>query len=132
MRYLKVEDILEYEETPNWDFFLQRFTEDEADILMAYTWGVFDPNNTSRQCMYIYDQGFTGKSVFQSALASVLGTDLIGVVQKDSLSNQFGFSKVWDKRLIMVPDNKNKRITVVNLAMVRNTIQKKCSLFAKT
>jgi hypothetical protein len=42
-------------------------------------------------------------------MASLLGENLIASVQKSSLTNQFWADKLWDKRLIMYPDCKNRR-----------------------
>lgn len=93
---------------PTWDKYMLRYTKDEADVFKAFIWSIFDAKNTGRQLLYIYDaQGFSGKSVLTNAIASVLGEEIVTALQKDSLSNQFAFSKIWNKRLAIIDDNKN-------------------------
>lgn len=93
---------------PTWDHYMMRYTKDEGDVFKAFIWGIFDAQNSGRQLLYIYDpHGFSGKSVLTNAIASVLGEDIVTGLQKDSLNNQFAFSKIWNKRLAIIDDNKN-------------------------
>lgn len=93
---------------PTWDKYFKRFRPDEARVIRAFVWSIFKADNTGRQMLYIYDpDGFSGKSVFEKAIASGLGETLVAALQKDSLSNQFSMSKVWNKRLVVIDDNKN-------------------------
>jgi len=110
MRYLNLEKLGVAGECPNWDFFLKRFTEPEQKAFMAFIYSIFDSENTGRQCLYICDRGFTGKSVITNVIAEYLGQDLVASIQKNSLDNNFGLAKVWDKRLVVIDDNKNKNI----------------------
>ena len=92
---------------PAWDEFTSRFTPDEADVFRAFVWSIFDAENRGRQCLYIYDCGYSGKGVVFDAIAHYIGSDLHAALSKDSAINQFAYSKVWDKRLVTVGDNKN-------------------------
>ena len=92
---------------PTWDKYLKRYTSDEQDVLMAFIWSIFDVSNNGRQMLYICDNGYTGKSAMLNAIAEYLGHELVMTLQKDSLNNQFSLAKIWDKRLVMTPDNKN-------------------------
>lgn len=94
-------------EHPAWDEFTSRFTPDEADVFRAFVWSIFDAENKGRQCLYIYDRGYSGKGVVFDAIAHYIGSDLHAALSKDSAINQFAYSKVWDKRLVTVGDNKN-------------------------
>ena len=94
-------------EHPAWDEFTSRFTPDEADVFRAFVWSIFDAENRGRQCLYIYDRGYSGKGVVFDAIAHYIGSDLHAALSKDSAVNQFAYSKVWDKRLVTVGDNKN-------------------------
>ena len=94
-------------EHPAWDIFLKRMSVDEAEVFKAFVYSVFDAENRGRQALYLYDGGYSGKSCALNAFMEILGFGLCAAVQKESLNNQFGFSKVWDKRLVIYPDNKN-------------------------
>jgi len=109
LHYIDLDTVLDYEhEHPTWVQYFKRFSEDDARVLRAFIWSIFDAGNTGRQLLYIYDKdGFSGKSVLMSAIASVLGETLVAALQKDSLNNQFSMAKIWDKRLVIIGDNKN-------------------------
>lgn len=94
--------------TPAWDAFLQRMTEDEQDVFKAFVYSIYDAKNFGRQFIYFFDAGYSGKSCALSAIAEGLGKGLYASIGKESLNNQFGMSKVWDKRLVVYPDNKNR------------------------
>ena len=111
LNYLNLDAIVSDTPCPTWEFWLKRFTEDEAKVFMAYVWSIFDAGNTSRQLLYIYDKdGFSGKSVVLNAIFNGLGEDLCVALQKDSLSNQFAMAKIYGKRLITIDDNKNPNL----------------------
>ena len=97
-------------ETEAWGRFLKKMTPEEGDVFKAFIWSIFDARNHGRQILYLYDDGYSGKSAVMKAIQEALGTRLCGAVQKDSMSNQFAFSKVWDKRLVTIGDNKNTHL----------------------
>lgn len=110
--HIDLEKILDTENPhPTWDKYLRRFTEDEVKVIEAFVWSIFKADNTGRQMLYFYDpDGFSGKSVFEKAIASGLGEGLVAALQKDSLNNQFSMSKIWNKRLVVIDDNKNPNL----------------------
>lgn len=110
--HIDLDKLLDYDNPhPTWDHYLLRFREDERKVIRSFVWSIFDSNNTGRQMLYIYDpDGFSGKSVLTKAISFGLGQHLVAAVQKDSLNNQFSMSKVWDKRLIVIDDNKNPNL----------------------
>lgn len=96
---------------PTWDKYLLRFRADERSVIRAFVWSIYKDDNTGRQMLYIYDpDGFSGKSVFEKAIASGLGDSLVAALQKDSLNNQFSMAKIWNKRLVVIDDNKNPNL----------------------
>lgn len=109
-RYLDLDSLIKHGDTPAWDFYLTRYTSDEAEVLKAYIFSIFESRNKTRQLLYIYDNGFTGKSSLINAISAYLGDETVASIQKDSLNNQFGLAKVWDKRLVTIDDNKNTKI----------------------
>lgn len=95
----------------SWEEAFSKYTEDEKEIMLAWIWGVFYEPNRTRAALYNLDlEGYTGKSAMIDAITEILGTVNAGVLQKDSLNNQFGLAKVWDKRIIVFPDSKNQQI----------------------
>lgn len=110
-KYVDLDAIVEHGDTPAWDELCLRYTEDEAKVLYAYIYSIFVAKNRSRQLLYIHDPlGYGGKSVTLNAIVSEIGDDQVGVLQKDSLSNQFGLAKIWNKHLVLIPDNKNPNL----------------------
>lgn len=97
-------------ETEAWGRFLKKMTPDEGDVFKAFIWSIFDARNHGRQILYLYDDGYSGKSAVMKAIQEALGKRLCGALQKDSLSDKHGFAKVWDKRLVTIGDNKNKHL----------------------
>lgn len=111
-KYIDLNALVDVEDkpTPSWDAWCRRMTEDEADVFKAFVWSVFDANNSGRQMLYIIDEGYSGKSKVLEAIASCLGKDLTRALNKDSLNNQFGMSKVWNRRLVFIGDVKSKTL----------------------
>lgn len=108
---LNLDDIAIQGPHPTWDEYFARFRPEEAQVIRAFIWSIFDANNNSRQLLYIEDRdGFSAKSVFMRVLTKNLGNGLVAAIQKDSLSNQFGLAKLWDKRLVYIGDNKNPNL----------------------
>ena len=95
---------------PAWDEFITRFSEEEADVFKAFVWSIFDAENRGRQCLYLLDRGYSGKSAIINAIANAIGSELHVALSKESLSNQFAFSKIWDKRFVTIGDNKNPNL----------------------
>lgn len=97
--------------SPYWVEFFSKFTADEQKVFLAWIWGVLDNRNKSRQALCLYDRnGYSAKSAFAHVMSSILGSNLVASINKDSLSNQFGFAKLWDKRLVIAADSKNQQI----------------------
>ena len=101
----------------DWTEWLSKFTADEQIVILAWIWAVCYAKNKGRQSLWIVDQdGYSGKSVFTNALKFVLGHVLVAFISKDSLKNQFAYSKIWDKRLIVYPDCKNRLFPQTEIA----------------
>ena len=96
---------------PTWDKYLSRFREDEGGVIRAFIWSIFKADNTGRQMLYFYDpDGYSGKSVLTNAITQCLSENLVAALQKDSLNNQFSMAKIWNKRLVIIDDNKNPNL----------------------
>lgn len=94
----------------NW--LAQRMDEPSIDVLKAWIWGVYDSKNQTRQILWLYDpNGFAGKSVFlEAAFKSLEQQELIHTVQAKSIGNQFEASSFYDKRLLIIADNKDANV----------------------
>lgn len=110
MMYLDLDSICSEGPCPTWDTYMKRYRHDHGEAFMAYIWSIFDASNTSRQMLYIVDNGYTGKSFVMSCLIELLGTRICASLQRESLEGHFGMAKVWDKRLVVIGDNKNKNL----------------------
>jgi hypothetical protein len=108
LHYIDLDSITADGDWPTWKQFYKRYPQEEAKLHRAFMWGVFKADNHSRQMLYNYDpDGFSAKSVVANAIRSQLGDELVAAIQKDSLNNQFSMAKVYDKRLVIISDNKN-------------------------
>lgn len=109
---LDLKNLVQEGECPIWDLALkERFdTEEEAEVFKAAIWQVYNPKNRSRQLIYLYDpHGRSGKSAMLRAAFSPI-KEAQFAVQKNSLNNNFGFAKVWNKQLVTIGDNKNRML----------------------
>ena len=94
-----------------WTDMKSKYTENEWKVLAAWIWGVLDAQNKGRQALFIIDYaGFSGKGKLIDFITHTLGDRIAGALVNGSMKNQFGFSKVWDKRLITIGDNKNSMV----------------------
>lgn len=106
---LDIDSIIEEGECPTWDLALSERLENEEEcaVFRAAVWQVYETDNTSRQLVYMFDpHGRSGKSAILRAAFSHLSR-ATQALQKQSLNNQFGFAKIWNKQLVTVGDNKN-------------------------
>jgi hypothetical protein len=94
-----------------WMDMKSKYTENEWKVLAAWIWSVLDAQNKGRQALFIIDYaGFSGKGKLIDFITHTLGDRIAGALVNGSMKNQFGFSKVWDKRLITIGDNKNSMV----------------------
>lgn len=109
--YLHVPNIIEgtCEKLDKW-VDLRFKTEDEKNIFRAYICSIFDPANESRQALWLWDMGQTGKTTILNAVAQALGNDVTATVGKHDMKSNFIGSIVYGKRLIIVGDNKNPNL----------------------
>lgn len=95
--------------TPAWDSALRKMDPDDAEVFRAFIYSIFDAENNGRQMLYLYDDGYSGKSCIIKALTRELGS-LAGALSQDALKTQFAFSNIWDKRLVVYSDNKDRNL----------------------
>ena len=60
-------------ETPFWNGFINRINPESRDLLKGWLWNLFDPNNKSRQLMYLWGKGNTGKDTFLRTIRKIIG-----------------------------------------------------------
>jgi len=91
-----------------------RLTPGEIKILQAWVFAVYDSKNRGRQILWIYDpEGNSGKSTFFNAVfRDLMNNQLVYAVDKadTSFGGRFDASAYYDKRLMLVPDCKNRKV----------------------
>jgi hypothetical protein len=97
-------------EHPSWDDWLLCMPIYARDVFKAWLYSVFDPENKGRQCVWLHDRGYSGKSSVIRAISEFLENKCVGAISHGSLSNQFGYSSVYGKRLVVYGDNKNPKL----------------------
>jgi hypothetical protein len=65
--------------------------------------GIIDARNTSRQILYLYDRGYTGKSFVVNTIQKIM-TGLSATLDEDALKSPFWFSGIYGARMINMPD----------------------------
>lgn len=97
--------------SPYWQEVKSKFTADEWSVLCAWVIAMLDSRNSGRQALALIDyDGYSGKSVLSDVLTKLLTLRNVGAIGKGSLSDKFWASKIWNKRLVIVDDNKNSRL----------------------
>jgi len=110
LSFFDLETLKDPKPTPTIDSFLSRFREDQKSVFNAWLYGLVHEVNTCRQSIYLQDNGYGGKSVMISAIAKFLGISNVATMTSNDTKSQFGFSKIYGKRLLVVPDLKNHQI----------------------
>lgn len=109
---LDIDSLIAEGPCPLWDKALSErlSSEEECAVFRAAVWQVYEVKNKSRQLVYLYDaHGRSGKSAMLRAAFSHLSR-ATQALQKQSLNNQFGFAKIWNKQLVTIGDNKNAKM----------------------
>lgn len=113
MKHLDLDSICKQGNWDSWrEFFEARNVKgDKLKLLMGLIWAIYDDSYKTRQMIYWYDpNGYSGKSVALQALATPLvQIDAYGVYN-ESTANNFTNERLWDKRMLVVPDNKNPKL----------------------
>ena len=97
-------------EHPNWDAWLTRMPEDARAVFRAWIYSIFDPENKGRQMLWLQDRGYSGKSSVFRAIKRYMGGQGVASISKDSMSDKFGYSQVFGKRLVIYGDTKNPKL----------------------
>lgn len=95
---------------PTWDNWINlRFNDEDKSLFKASIYSIFDPNNKSRQGIWMYDGGSTGKSTIISILYEFLNKSACALSNAEITgeSARFTGSKILGKRLAVIPDCKN-------------------------
>ena len=108
-RYIPLE--MEYTDFPNWCEWLSSSVADidKVSVFMSWIGSTMYADNKSKQTLYLHGLGSEAKSKVANALIEYFG-EAAASVNKHSMSNQFGLSKLENKRLVVIGDNKNNKI----------------------
>lgn len=99
-------------ETPTWEEVKLKFTDDEWSVLCAYIWATFDMTNNSRQALYLFDSGHTGKSTLFEVLKWALGKENAATPEplQSPKTDKFFMSTIYGRRAAFIPDCKNPQL----------------------
>lgn len=108
-------------ETPNCDSWLEKFEDQDKEIIKDFIWTIFDTSAQTAEALWIYDEGGKGKSTmnkFIKGLAnkyikSAFNREMVqasGKSTTEEINNRFNSSSYYDKRVIIFPDCKNTKI----------------------
>lgn len=126
-QFFMEEDMLEEYKTPAWDEWLDRYDKRSQEYIMAWIWALVYQKSNNSEILWIRSEGGDGKTTFVNALKSGLGKIIIfGNDEHDEhttpfcaditnstsegLKDRFLTGRVYDKRLIYVPECKNPNI----------------------
>ena len=113
LKHLNLDEWCEKGDWSLWKKFFENrnIKGDKLDLIMGLIWAIYDESYKSRQMIYLYDpHGYCGKSVMLDALSVPFRKiDAYGVYT-ESNTNNFTNERLWDKRFLAMPDNKNPKI----------------------
>ena len=95
----------------HWLDFESQFPEWGVGAWRAAFYGIFYAGNRSRQMIYLYDNGRTGKSNMIRAITQKVSGSFYAPLSKDSFGNQFWGTKIYGRRLIVFSDSGNTKIS---------------------
>ena len=113
LKHLNLDSICKQGDWSTWkEFFTARnINGDKLTLLMGLIWAIYDESYKTRQMIYFYDpHGYSGKSVMLDALSQPLIKINAVANYNESKTNNFTNERLWDKRLLVIPDNKNPLI----------------------
>lgn len=97
--------------TPNWDGWTSKIVgASSREVFKAWIASIFVAKNSSRQVLWIEDNGGGGKGTLATVLETVIGDGGYAAMSANSLESEFGAEAFYGKRLLVHPDNKNPRI----------------------
>jgi len=103
-------NILSEGKTVTWDNWMMGMDEYAKPIFRSYIYSIFDPENMGRQALWLSDDGYSGKSSVSKAITKFMRNVGVASLSKDSLKNQFGYSTIYGKRLVIYGDCKNSNL----------------------
>ena len=121
------EDMLDRYKTPAWDEWLDKFDKQSQEYIMAWIWTLVYQNSNNSEVLWIRSEGGDGKTTFVNALKSgfekiiIFGNNDfdehttpfcadITNSNSDGLKDKFLPGRIYDKRLVYVPECKNANI----------------------
>ena len=121
------EDMLDRYKTPAWDEWLDKFDKQSQEYIMAWIWTLVYQNSNNSEVLWIRSEGGDGKTTFVNALKSgfekiiIFGNNDfdehttpfcadITNSNNDGLKDPFLTGRIYDKRLVYIPECKNSNI----------------------
>jgi hypothetical protein len=110
--YEKLPDI----PTPAWDEFIQLFAcEEKSELFRAWVYSIFLAVNKGRQWLWIQGSGSDGKSSVVNAIQKYMDQYFgkgksYHTAAHDAFKNQFFGSNVYNKRLLIFGDNRDRSL----------------------
>lgn len=101
---------LEEGDHPYWDQWLSRMPKAARPVFRAWVYSIYDEENEGRQLVWLYDKGYSGKSSVINSISGHMGRRGVGAISHKSMTNQFSYSTVFGKRLVVYGDNKNPKL----------------------
>lgn len=99
-----------------WQEFLSRLSD--PDAFCGWIWSVFEPENDSRQYIWMYGDGVDGKSKAMEAIMDIMGNAATSISNSALKEPRFINATIFGKRLITYADCKNSKFGMTEL--VRN------------
>lgn len=100
-------------DSPAWNNWLERISDPKA--YAAWIWSIYETKDKGRQALYIQGpSGLDGKSITCEVVQERFGVQFCASISKMSSfssNDRFGLSECNGKRLIVVPDMTNDRLT---------------------
>jgi len=109
LSYINMKKVVAHkgEDYPSWKNFMSQMDPEDAETFAAYIFSIFDVKSVSKQLVYLWDEGNTGKSTVTNALNKALGDTVCTAISKTIGTNDFGTSLIYGKRLIVYPECKD-------------------------
>lgn len=89
-----------------WDSWMRQMTEGDQKLFMAWVYSIFVAENHGRQCLWITDSGFSGKTTVGAVISKLFSTGFTSI-SHGAVDRPWFFGQVFGKRGIIYSDNKN-------------------------
>jgi hypothetical protein len=91
---------------PVWDSWSKQMWGGDKKLFMAWVYSVFVAENHGRQCLWLTDEGLSGKTTVANVLSKLFSTGFTAV-SHGAVDRPWFFGQVFGKRGVIYSDNKN-------------------------